>query len=165
MSFDVERASGAAVSEASSERRVNWDCIPRKIARRASRRTQQRLFRGQEFRSKCCQVPTGTSMRENGATQLSGPNMLAHLTCGDNIRGGEKGVESFSHIFNRLMGKIAESCKVAVTGPSVDGKANDARVDLIASVLRAPKSSVSLVGGAQRAATRRSRSKVGRFLR
>jgi uncharacterized protein len=48
----------------------------------------------------------------------------------------------------RVVGKVGEDWKIAVTAPPVDGKANQACVDLLAEICGAPKSAVTLVAGA-----------------
>ena len=48
----------------------------------------------------------------------------------------------------RVVGKVGDEWKIAVTAPPVDGKANEACVAFLAELCGAPKSAVSLVAGA-----------------
>ena len=48
---------------------------------------------------------------------------------------------------NRLSGVTGDAVRVAVTAPPVDGQANAACCQLLAEVLRVPKSSVSIAAG------------------
>lgn len=48
----------------------------------------------------------------------------------------------------RVAGKLGEEWKIAVTAPPVDGKANQACVELLAELCGVAKSAVALVAGA-----------------
>jgi hypothetical protein len=48
---------------------------------------------------------------------------------------------------NALMGELGGALKIAVTAPPVDGRANDACVTLLATVLRVPRSAVTITSG------------------
>ncbi|MEZ5361595.1 MAG: DUF167 domain-containing protein [Bryobacterales bacterium] len=48
----------------------------------------------------------------------------------------------------RVAGKVGEEWKIAVTAPPVDGKANQASIELVAEVCGTAKSAVALVAGA-----------------
>jgi uncharacterized protein (TIGR00251 family) len=58
---------------------------------------------------------------------------------------------------NAVTGVHADSLKIALTAPPVDGKANDALIAFLADALRLPRARISLVSGAT------SRSKVLRL--
>ena len=49
---------------------------------------------------------------------------------------------------NRVVGKVGEDWKIAVTAPPVDGKANQACVVLLAKICGVAKSAVTLTAGA-----------------
>jgi len=55
---------------------------------------------------------------------------------------------------NAITGEVGEALKVALTAPPVEGKANQACIDFIASLLKVPRSSVTIASGAS------SRNKV-----
>jgi uncharacterized protein (TIGR00251 family) len=48
----------------------------------------------------------------------------------------------------RVVGKVGADWKIAVTAPPVDGKANQACVELLAEICGVAKSAVELVSGA-----------------
>jgi uncharacterized protein len=48
---------------------------------------------------------------------------------------------------DRLVGKVGEEWKIALTAPPVDGRANRACVDFLARVLRVAPSSISILRG------------------
>lgn len=48
----------------------------------------------------------------------------------------------------RVVGKVGEEWKIAVTAPPVDGKANQACVELLAEICGVAKSAVTLAAGA-----------------
>jgi uncharacterized protein (TIGR00251 family) len=48
----------------------------------------------------------------------------------------------------RVVGKVGEEWKIAVTAPPVDGKANQACEELLADLCGLPKSAVKLLAGA-----------------
>jgi uncharacterized protein (TIGR00251 family) len=48
----------------------------------------------------------------------------------------------------RVVGKVGDEWKIAVTAPPVDGKANDACIAMLAEICGVAKSAVSLVSGA-----------------
>jgi uncharacterized protein (TIGR00251 family) len=58
---------------------------------------------------------------------------------------------------NGVTGIYADSVKIALTAPPVDGKANDALIAFLAEALRLPRARISLVSGST------SRSKVLRI--
>jgi uncharacterized protein (TIGR00251 family) len=48
----------------------------------------------------------------------------------------------------RVVGKVGDEWKIAVTAPPAGGKANQACIELLAEVCGVPKSAVTLVAGA-----------------
>jgi len=48
---------------------------------------------------------------------------------------------------NETVGETGEVLKLAITAPPVEGKANAACIELLAKVLKLPKSSVSIAAG------------------
>jgi len=48
---------------------------------------------------------------------------------------------------NAILGKMGEVLKLALTGPPVDGRANDACVEFFANLLKVPRSSVTIASG------------------
>jgi uncharacterized protein len=48
---------------------------------------------------------------------------------------------------NEIVGETGEVLKLAITAPPVEGKANAACIELLAKVLKLPKSSVSIAAG------------------
>ncbi len=48
---------------------------------------------------------------------------------------------------NRVAGRIGEEWKICVTAPPVDGKANEACVDLFTRGLKVPRSAIHIVAG------------------
>jgi uncharacterized protein len=48
---------------------------------------------------------------------------------------------------NEIVGESGEALKLAITAPPVEGKANAACIQLLAEVLKLPKSSVSIAAG------------------
>jgi uncharacterized protein (TIGR00251 family) len=57
-----------------------------------------------------------------------------------------------------VTGTVGDALKVALTAPPVDGKANDACIELFAKLLKVPRSSVTIAAG------QTSRNKVIRVL-
>jgi len=57
---------------------------------------------------------------------------------------------------NAITGEVGEALKIALTAPPVEGRANEAVIELLAEVLRVPRGSVSIAAGQS------SRSKVMR---
>ena len=48
---------------------------------------------------------------------------------------------------NAILGEIGDALKIAVTAPPVDGRANDACIDLLADFLKVPPSSITIAAG------------------
>jgi len=48
---------------------------------------------------------------------------------------------------NAITGKVGDALKVSLTAPPVDGKANQACIDLFAKLLKVPRSSVTIAAG------------------
>ena len=48
---------------------------------------------------------------------------------------------------NAITGRIGDVLKVSLTAPPVDGKANQACIDLFARLLKVPRSSVTIAAG------------------
>lgn len=49
---------------------------------------------------------------------------------------------------NAVTGEVGDALKVSLTSPPVDGRANEACIELFARLLKVPKSSVSIASGA-----------------
>ena len=48
---------------------------------------------------------------------------------------------------NAITGEVGDALKLALTAPPVDGKANQACIDLFAKLLKVPRSSVTIAAG------------------
>jgi uncharacterized protein len=48
---------------------------------------------------------------------------------------------------NAVIGKVRDAIKIAVTAPPLDGRANEACVELLAKLFRLPKSSITIAAG------------------
>ncbi|HET8824851.1 MAG TPA: DUF167 domain-containing protein [Terriglobales bacterium] len=48
---------------------------------------------------------------------------------------------------NAIVGELGDALKVALTAPPVDGKANEACVELFSEILRLPRSAVMIAAG------------------
>jgi len=48
---------------------------------------------------------------------------------------------------NAITGEVGDALKVALTAPPVDGKANEACIELFAKLLKVPRSSVTIASG------------------
>ena len=48
---------------------------------------------------------------------------------------------------NAITGEVGDALKVSLTAPPVEGKANEACVEFFASLLKVPRSSVSIAAG------------------
>jgi uncharacterized protein (TIGR00251 family) len=55
---------------------------------------------------------------------------------------------------NAITGEVGDALKIALTAPPLEGRANEACIDFLASLLKLPRSSVSIASG------QTSRSKV-----
>lgn len=51
---------------------------------------------------------------------------------------------------NAVTGKVGDALKVSLTAPPVDGKANEACIEFLAKLLKAPRSSVTIASGQNR---------------
>jgi len=49
---------------------------------------------------------------------------------------------------NAITGEVGEALKVALTAPPIEGRANEACISLLATVLNVPRSSVTIAAGA-----------------
>jgi uncharacterized protein (TIGR00251 family) len=68
------------------------------------------------------------------------------------IRDGDKGATFAVRVQprarrNAIVGEVGDALKIALTAPPVEGKANDACVDLLANLLKVPRSSVTIATG------------------
>ena len=59
---------------------------------------------------------------------------------------------------NAIVGELGDALKVALTGPPVDGRANEACIEFFADALRTSRSAVSILSG------QTSRNKVIRVI-
>ncbi|HZC24402.1 MAG TPA: DUF167 domain-containing protein [Candidatus Binatia bacterium] len=48
---------------------------------------------------------------------------------------------------NAISGELGEALKLSLTAPPVDGRANDACIELLAKLLKVPRSSVTIASG------------------
>ena len=48
---------------------------------------------------------------------------------------------------NAITGEVGDALKIALTAPPVEGRANQAVIELLAEVLRVPRGSVSIAAG------------------
>jgi uncharacterized protein len=48
---------------------------------------------------------------------------------------------------NAINGELGDALKVSLTAPPVEGKANDACIEFLASLLKVPRSSVTMAAG------------------
>jgi uncharacterized protein (TIGR00251 family) len=48
---------------------------------------------------------------------------------------------------NAIAGALGDALKIAITAPPVEGKANEACIDFLATVLKVPRSSITIAAG------------------
>jgi hypothetical protein len=48
---------------------------------------------------------------------------------------------------NAIAGALGDALKIALTAPPIEGKANEACIDLLATVLKVPRSSITIAAG------------------
>ena len=48
---------------------------------------------------------------------------------------------------NSISGEVGEALKVSLTAPALEGRANDACIEFLAKLLKAPRSSVTIASG------------------
>jgi hypothetical protein len=48
---------------------------------------------------------------------------------------------------NAIAGALGDALKIALTAPPIEGRANEACIDLLATVLKVPRSSITIAAG------------------
>ena len=48
---------------------------------------------------------------------------------------------------NAIVGELGDALKVALTGPPVDGRANEACIEFFADALKTPRAAVTIISG------------------